>query len=271
MYACYFFLFLSRCFNTYSNLFCNIIYVYARIYTVFLCISVYIYFCSYMESPSATLLVDPALPSWNLDTHLTYKKKTAPSRWFCMQFSLSIRFTPVGHQEKRSRNFSSFSSAFFEPKGVEELNSKGCFWNWLSSKVWQRVWKKRVYQCILSESITIDILLMDRSSFWWVFSLMWYDAESVLHFGRTKRHFWNPNRKQEPCVVINSEWIFVGPSIHRGVVNEISKGRIFSYCVSTSYFLGSIGEGWCKNNSSGNHRTKCFFGVEAPLMQHTNM
>ena len=42
---CHFFDFLSRCFNTYSNLFCIIIYVYAKIYTVFLSISVYIYFC----------------------------------------------------------------------------------------------------------------------------------------------------------------------------------------------------------------------------------
>lgn len=83
--------------------------------------------------------------------------------------------------------------------------------------------------------------------YWWIEVasdgfLAWCDLmPRAEYFGRTRRHFWSPNRKQEPCVVINSEWIFVGSSVHRGVVNEISKGRIFSYCVSTSMLHISLG------------------------------
>ena len=120
------------------------------------------YFCLYLfllyiESPSATLLVDPALPSWNLDTHLTYKKKQRQVVGFVCNFLIHL-FHTGGFQEKRSRNFSSFSSAFFEPKGVEELNSKGCFWNWLSSKVWQRLTKKGV------SWVNLSLLIY----YWWI-------------------------------------------------------------------------------------------------------
>lgn len=157
--------------------------------------------------------------------------------------SLSICFTPVGHQEKRSRNFSSFSSAFFEPKGVEELNSKGCFWNWLSSKVWQRFKKKGV------SWVNLSLLIY----YWWIEVasdgfLAWCDlmprafgtlgGQDDTSEARTgsRRRVLSSTRSVFFCWVIDSQGSFQW---------DLKKQDFLMLCFyfHASYFLGSIYRG----------------------------
>lgn len=169
---------------------------------------------------------------------LDLQKKTAPGRWFCMQFP----YPSVSHRGNTRRSEAEISPV----SPLHSLNLKV----WRSSTqrdVSETDWAQRFEKgfekkgCILSESIIMDILLMDRSSFWWVFSLMWYDAESwVLWEDKTTLLKPEPEAGAVCCHQLGV-FFFVGSSIHRGVVNEISKSRIFSCCVSTSMLHISLG------------------------------
>ena len=206
---------------------------YTQHFYVFLFISIFVvYWVSncHIVSGSGTSILE-------FGCSLDLQKKKQPSRWFCMQFpypSVSHRGSPGETKQK----FLQFLLCILWTQRCGGAQLKGMFLKLTELKGLTKGLKKKGVSWV-----NLSLLIY----YWWIEVasdgfLAWCDVmPRAEYFGRTRRHFWSPNRKQEPCVVINSEWIFVGSSVHRGVVNEISKGRIFSYCVSTSMLHISLG------------------------------